>query len=126
MSTKIFTIITLLVCFGLGYVGYAQLLDNDSLNIIYEYFFVLFFVITLVFYLPLGLIYLIRKRKGGNIENLKRFFRAVNWLAIIATVGFALWLVFSLGSFWKYNWIHLLPFLVVVVLFYLANTTSKK
>jgi len=125
MTTKIFTIITLLACFTLGCISYAQMFDNDFLNIIYEYFFVLFFAITLVFYLPLGLVYLIRKKKTGNIENLKRCFRAVNWLAIVVTLGFAFWLIFSLNSFWRYRLVYLLPFATIPLLFYLLNIINK-
>jgi len=121
MSVIILTIITLLICFAFGYTGYAEFYDSYILNILFEYFFVLAWAITLVFYLPLFLICLIRKKKNHSIENLKKFFKAVNWFVIITTLAFGLWQMFGVGAYQQEGLLPLLPFLIIPVLFYWVN-----
>jgi len=121
MKTKIPIIITLLICFVFGYTGYVELYDSYLLNILFEYFFVLACVVALVFYLPIFLIYLIRKKKGGDIKNLKKFFKVVNWLVIIITLVFGLWQMFGVGLYRQEGILPVLPFLIIAGLFYWAN-----
>lgn len=88
-------VFTLSVCFILGFLGSLKYFESSVINGAWEYFWILFFSINLVFYLPLLIIYLIRGKKGGNIENVKIFFRIVNWLAVIITLATGLWGLFG-------------------------------
>ena len=53
------------------------------LSFYYEGFSFILAAITILFYLPLGAMYLIRIKKGMPSQSLSKTFRIANWIAII-------------------------------------------